>query len=132
MNDLSHSHRAISEAAFLGLTVETADIVGRRVVSPQDVDLGKVDEVVMDAFNSRIAYVVVVYGGFLGIGRTRYAVPWSVLQFNNVQQVYVLNLTQDDIARLPPYEEGNWPDFSGDCWHRNERSYDEMTPFWMP
>lgn len=136
MNDLSHdfspSHMPISDAAFLGLTVDTSHIPGTPVVSSQDVELGKVSEVVMNAFNSRIAYVVISFGGFLGLGVKRYAVPWHALQYNNIQQVYVVNLTQNDIAELPHYEKDTWPDFHDDRWNRETRGYFELTPFWMP
>lgn len=132
MNDVSHSHAAIAGDVFMGLTVDTSHIPGTPVVSPQDVDLGKVDEVVMDAFNSRIAYAVVSYGGFLGIGAKRYAVPWNALLYNNVQHIYVLNLTQDAIAKLPDYEKDIWPDFGDGRWNRNVHSYFELNPFWMP
>ncbi len=129
---LNYSRLAKADAAFLGLTVDTSRIPGTAVVSAQDVDLGKISEVVMNAFNSRIAYVVISFGGFLGIGAKRYAVPWHALQFNNIQQVYVLNLTQKDVAELPSYQSDTWPDFSDDRWNRETRGYYETTPFWMP
>ena len=71
MNDLSHPNAAITDpAAFSGLAVKTSNIIGTKVVNRQNEDLGKVEEVVIDVFNGRIGYLVLSFGGFLGMGPT--------------------------------------------------------------
>ena len=140
MNDMSWGQSVANAAvdppvnatSYSRFTDRPSIIIGTKVVSPQDVDLGKVDEVVMDAFNSSIEFMVMSYGGFLGFREKRYAVPWHAVHFDADKQVYVVNLSQDEIDELPPYEADAWPDFSDDRWNRNVHSYYEMTPFWMP
>ena len=132
MNDMSHGFSTENGTSYSRFTSQPSIIVGTRVVSPQDVELGKVDEVVMNAFNTSVEFLVMSYGGFWGLGEKRFAVPWHAVRFDHDKQVYVLNLSQDEIADLPPYEKDAWPDFSDDRWNRNVHSYDEMTPFWMP
>ena len=119
-------------AAFSGLAVKTSNIVGTRVVSRTNEDLGKVEEVVIDVFNGRIAYLVLSFGGFLGLGEKLYAVPWKALHYDNETQVYVLNLTKDQIERAPGFEKETWPEFTDERWNRTVHDYYELPPFWMP
>ncbi|MEP7155173.1 MAG: PRC-barrel domain-containing protein [Betaproteobacteria bacterium] len=140
MNDMNRAQLANSVSplgvtnltSYSRFTDRPSAIVGTRVASLQDVDLGKVDEVVMDAFNSSIEFMVMSYGGFLGFGEKRYAVPWHAVHFDQDKQVYVVNLSQDEIDDLPAYKADEWPDFGDDRWNRNPHRFFEMTPFWMP
>ena len=132
MTDLNFPHLAIAKSAFPAAAGKYASIVGTQVVSPQEVDLGVVEAAVMDAFNSRVAYLVLAYGGFLGIGKKRYAVPWNAVRYDDGQQVFVLNLSQDEIGQLPEYADSNWPDLTDDRWNRNLYNAYQLTPRWMP
>ena len=133
MNDLSQPNPAIADpAAFSGLAIKTSNIIGTNVVSPKNEDLGKVEEVVIDVFNGRIAYLILSFGGFLGMGGKLYAVPWKALHYDNELGVYVLNLAKEQIERAPGFEKETWPEFTDERWNRNVHSYYELPPFWMP
>ncbi len=133
MNDLSQPNPAITDpVAFSGLAVKTSNIIGTKVVSPKNEDLGKVEEVVIDVFNGRIGYLILSFGGFLGMGEKLYAVPWKALHYDNELHVYVLNLTKEQIERAPGFEKETWPEFTDERWNRNVHSYYELPPFWMP
>lgn len=133
MNDLSQTNPAIADsAAFSGLAVKTSRIIGTNVVSTKNEDLGKVEEVVIDVFNGRIAYLVLSFGGFLGMGEKLFAVPWKALHYDNELGVYVLNLTKEQIDRAPGFEKHTWPEFTDERWNRHVHSYYELPPFWMP
>ena len=136
MNDLSQPLQKTpgltDPAAFSGLAVKTTNIVGTKVVNRKNEDLGKVEEVVIDVFNGRIAYLVLSFGGFLGLGEKLYAVPWKALHYDNETRVYVLNLTKEQIERAPGFEKETWPEFTDERWNRNVHDYYELPPFWMP
>lgn len=42
-------------------------------------DLGSVKEIMVDIPSGRVAYAVLSFGGFLGMGDKLFAVPWSAL-----------------------------------------------------
>ncbi|MEP7157266.1 MAG: PRC-barrel domain-containing protein [Betaproteobacteria bacterium] len=136
MNDLSQpvgrTPGLADPTAFSGLAVKTSSIVGTRVVNRQNEDLGKVEEVVIDVFNGRIAYLVLSFGGFLGLGEKLYAVPWKALHYDNDTKVYVLNLSKDQIEHAPGFEKETWPEFTNEGWNRTVHDYYELPPFWMP
>ena len=41
--------------------------------------LGKIEEIVIETGTGCVRYAVLGLGGFLGIGRKRFAIPWSAL-----------------------------------------------------
>src|ERR1039458_3479501 len=61
-------------------TVLAADtLTGDKVVNRQKEDLGKIDHLMIDLETGRIAYAVLSFGGFLGMGDKLFAIPWSAL-----------------------------------------------------
>ena len=51
--------------------------MGADVENPQGQNLGDIKDVVIDRASGRIAYAVVSFGGFLGLGEKLFAVPWG-------------------------------------------------------
>jgi sporulation protein YlmC with PRC-barrel domain len=81
----------------------TADeLQGKNVMTSTGEELGEVEDVVIEQGQVKAALVDV--GGFLGLGAKRVAIPQERLsvQGENVQTT----MTQDEIAALPEYEEG--------------------------
>ena len=52
------------------------------MVNAKNEDLGKIEDVVVDAGSGRIAYAVLSFGGFLGMGDKYFAIPWNPMHFN--------------------------------------------------
>ena len=65
------------------LTVEkygvalTSKLIGESVINRDNEDLGKIHELVIDAQSGRLAYAVLSFGGFLGMGSKLFALPCS-------------------------------------------------------
>jgi len=68
--------------------------------------LGKVREIILDARTGCVRYVVLALGGFLGIGRKRFAVPWSAftLDANYHRCIVDVTLMQLTAVRVPENE----------------------------
>ena len=60
--------------------VDTRDLVGMRIKSDLDKDLGAVESLLIDPQTGMVSQVVVGVGGVLGIAEKRVVVPWSDLQ----------------------------------------------------
>ncbi len=87
------------------LAARTANIIGAKVVSRRNEDLGKVEEVLIDAANGRIGYLILSFCSFLNMGERRYAVPWKAMQHDNELNAYVLNVTHDQIRQAASVNE---------------------------
>lgn len=78
------------------------------VRNPQNDKLGEVDDVVFDG--ARVRYVVVSFGGMLGMGRDHRAVPWNAFAITADQKTLVLNTTREELKAAPKVEkkDGMW------------------------
>jgi sporulation protein YlmC with PRC-barrel domain len=56
-----------------------ATLDGTKVVTSDGEDVGKISDIMLDVRGGRVAYAVLSEGGFLGMGSTLHAIPWSAL-----------------------------------------------------
>jgi PRC-barrel domain len=64
---------------------ETSNLIGSDKVEGTPVyrsDGGQIERVMIDKLSGKVAYAVMSFGGFLGIGEDHYPLPWSVLTYN--------------------------------------------------
>jgi sporulation protein YlmC with PRC-barrel domain len=57
-------------------------LTGDHVRGPAGDDVGSIQEIMIDVETGRIAYAVLSFRGFLGIGDKLFAVPWSALRID--------------------------------------------------
>ena len=107
----------VDPAAFSGVAVKSANIVGTRVVNRMNEDMGNVEDIVIDVLTGRIVHAVLSFGGFLGLGEKLYAVPWKALRYVKEMKVYVLNVDRDQIELGPSFDKGAWPQLT-DEWNQ--------------
>jgi hypothetical protein len=67
---------------------------------------GKVDEVLVDVHDGRLEYAIVSFGGFVGIGDKTVAIPVSQLTWNQAQERFEIDATEDRLKALPAFDLG--------------------------
>ncbi|MEL6289241.1 MAG: PRC-barrel domain-containing protein [Pseudomonadota bacterium] len=84
--------------------------------------IGHVEDVVLDA-NGAPAYVIVEYGGFLGIGEEQAAIPFKSLEVTPDQSAIFLPLSEEQFADAPRFNRSsvNW--MSDKTWQRGVDTY---------
>jgi sporulation protein YlmC with PRC-barrel domain len=78
-----------------------SDVKGHKVVNDLGEDLGKIDDYMLDLETGRIAYAVLTFGGFLGMGEKLFAIPWSaftVQLFENDLRI-ILNVNKEVLKK---------------------------------
>jgi sporulation protein YlmC with PRC-barrel domain len=85
---------------------------GDRVRNATGEDLGKVEEIMLDVPRGRIAYAVLSFGGFLGIGDKLFAVPWSALKLDTAEHEFILDMSRETLENAPGFDKNNWPDMA--------------------
>jgi hypothetical protein len=55
---------------------------GKAVYGAENKKIGSIESVMVDTTSGEIAYAVLSFGGFLGMGKDRYPVPWEVLRYD--------------------------------------------------
>jgi sporulation protein YlmC with PRC-barrel domain len=89
--------------------------MGARVVSPQGEKLGEVHDLVLTADLNGISYAVLSTGGFLGMGNTLHAIPWSVLS-PGLNGTYVAPITAAQLKQSHGFNPHNWPNSAESLW----------------
>jgi len=112
-------------------TVSASKIIGEPVINRQHEDLGKVHELVFDVETGRIAYAVLSFGGFLGMGNKLFAMPWKALEFAQDEMKLVLNVDKEKLKTAPGFDKEDWPDFADRSWGKTIHSYYGYDTYWQ-
>lgn len=81
--------------------IRASKMIGSSVYSVQNVDIGRVQDLILDR-NGRVASVVVDVGAFLGMGGKDVAVRLSDIKTDNNR--LTLDLTKDQLQRAQSYQ----------------------------
>jgi hypothetical protein len=87
-------------------------VEGTAVYNRAGEHLGSVYNFMVDKFTGCVAYAVMSFGGFLGIGERYHPLPWKVLTYDPRLGGYVVDLTRDQLEKAPHYalEDTPWAD----------------------
>lgn len=102
---------------------------GNDVYNKQDEDLGDVKEIMIDVPTGRVAYAVLSFGGFLGMGEKLFAVPWSALKLDTANKRFVLDVSKERLKEAPGFDKDAWPDMADPTWVKGIHSYYGVTPY---
>jgi hypothetical protein len=83
-----HSHHAL---------IPSDAVEGTPVRRPDGERLGIIDRVMIDKATGQVAYAVLSYAGFLGLGEKHFPVPWSELKYSTQLGAYELDLPTDEL-----------------------------------
>jgi sporulation protein YlmC with PRC-barrel domain len=111
-------------------------LIGADVENPQGEDLGDIEDVVIDSQTGRIAYAVLAFGGFLGLGEKYHAIPFAALtpapgERPGDRERYLLNVDQERLRNAPSFDRNNWPNMADRTWGEQLYSYYGLTPHWQ-
>ena len=105
-------------------------VTGTAVYNRAGEDLGTVYSVMIDKLSGKVAYAVMSFGGFLGIGNRYHPLPWSMLKYDTSRGGYVVDLDRRTLEGAPSYEENervNWDEAYGRRVHEHYR----VPPYWI-
>jgi sporulation protein YlmC with PRC-barrel domain len=103
--------------------IRASKLIGMKVVNTQNENLGKIDDLVVDVNNERVAYAVLAFGGAMGMGDKLFAYPVGVFQPTADRKELVLNLDKDKLKAAPGFERKNWPDWNKDTYRADVERY---------
>jgi hypothetical protein len=86
---------------------EAHGVLGRDVRSPENEDMGRIVDVIVDRTGT-VRAAAIDFGGFLGVGSRKIVVDWNALHFGRVSDKsdsIFLELTKAQVAAAPEYKE---------------------------
>ena len=87
-------------------------VEGTAVYDRQGNHLGSVHTLMLDKVSGKVAYAVMSFGGFLGIGDSYHPLPWKSLTYDTDKGGYVVDLDRSRLEGAPRYRanEDPWSD----------------------
>ncbi|MEQ9643234.1 MAG: PRC-barrel domain-containing protein [Alphaproteobacteria bacterium] len=105
----------------MGARMRVDRIIGTDVRGKNNETIGEIADVVLNPAGN--AYIVLSYGGFLGLGEEESAVPLNLLRVSADHEVFYLPLTESDLERAPRFERGDFKWSTDDKWIEKNDAY---------
>ena len=105
-------------------------VQGTPVYNTQGESLGEVEDVMIDKRSGKIAYAVMSFGGFLGIGNDYHPLPWKTLKYDTRQGGYVVGLTKQQLEGAPRFASNDNPAWGNRAFEQSIHDYYKAPPYW--
>lgn len=112
------------------ILMSSDSLTGDSVVNSMGEDLGKIEAIMLDVPRGRVAYAVLSFGGFLGLGDKLFAIPWEALTLDAERECFVLDVEKDRLKNAPGFDKDHWPAMADLQWANNIHSYYGSRPYW--
>jgi sporulation protein YlmC with PRC-barrel domain len=116
--------------ALRGVLLRSSKVIGMDVRNPGRDKLGNIQDVVVDQPTGVVAYGVLSFGGFLGLGDKLFAIPWAAPKMTEDHSAFTLDLPKDRLQKAPGFDKNVWPDLNNRKWGTELHTYYGVTPYW--
>src|SRR4051812_5414449 len=114
-----------------GPRIMAADTLeGDKVKNRAGDDVGTIEHIMLDVPNGRVAYAVMSFGGFLGMGDKLFAIPWNALELDTEDKCFILDVDSERLKEAPGFDKDHWPTMADERWATNIHTYYNATPYW--
>lgn len=108
-------------------------VEGTNVYRSNGEKVGSIERIMIDKYSGQVAYAVMSFGGFLGMGHDHYPIPWPRLDYNEKLGGYEINISEPELKNAPKFDAGarnewNWDD---EAQGRKVYDYYKVRPYWI-
>jgi hypothetical protein len=118
---------AVQESANL---IASDKVQGTSVYNAEGETLGAIHDVMIDKLSGKVAYAIMSFGGFLGMGNQYHPLPWSVLKYNTNLGGYVVHLDKRQLEGGPAYDVDEEPAWGDRAYESKIHDYYGVGPYW--
>jgi hypothetical protein len=117
-------------------THETTALIGADKVEGTEVynaageHLGEIHEVMIDKISGKVAYAVMSFGGFLGMGEKYHPLPWSELDYDTKMGGYVVSATKEQLQGAPSFDAKASPAWGDRSYEKSIHDYYGAPTYW--
>jgi PRC-barrel domain len=110
--------------------IESDRVEGTTVYDPQGNNIGSIKRLMIEKLSGRVAYAVMSFGGFLGMGEEEHAVPWSKLTYDKTLGGYRTDVSEDQLRGAPAFAHDRSWDWSDRERDRELHDYYRTRYYW--
>ena len=108
--------------------LSASTLIGDDVRNGAGDSLGKIEEIMIDLNRGSVAYAVLSFGGFLGMGDKLFAVPWQAMDIDEENHEFVLDVDEERLRNAPGFDKSNWPSSADPTFMDQIYTYYEVEP----
>ena len=109
---------------------------GTAVYNQAGEKIGQVEDLAIDKRSGKVAYAILSFGGFMGLGEKHQPLPWSALTYEPKRGGYVVEVTEEFLRLAPKLdtsELSGWDDTpQRDEFHSYYASVGARPYWWAP
>jgi sporulation protein YlmC with PRC-barrel domain len=122
---------ALAQEGQASSLITSDRVEGMPVYDARGKRIGKVERLMIDKLTGRIAYAILSFGGFLGIGKEHYPIPWSMLTYNEKPDGFQLDITEEQLKNAPKIEQGESWEQANRARNQDVYDYWEVRYYWL-
>lgn len=107
----SGSREALGRRETVSL-IGSDKVEGTAVYRSDGTKIGRIERVMIEKVSGEVAYAVMSFGGFMGIGEDYYPLPWSALTYNPELDGYEVNVSEEQLKGAPRFTQHETWDWS--------------------
>ena len=114
-----------------GNLIASDKVQGTYVYNAAGDELGSIHDLMIDKLSGKVAYAIMSFGGFLGIGNQYHPLPWSVLKYDTAKGGYVVHLDKRQLEGGPAYDVDTEPGWGDRAYETKIHDYYGVGPYWL-
>ena len=80
-------------------------VEGTVVYNPRGEKLGTIKHFMVEKKSGEAQYAIMEFGGLFGIGSDHYPIPWDMLDYDEKQEGYVVDIDESKLGDAPRYRD---------------------------
>lgn len=116
--NMTHTNRAC---------ISSNNVQGTDVYDLKGNEIGEIDHLIIEKVSGKVIYGILSFGGFIGLGKSHYPIPWSKLRYNQSLEGYQTDINEEQLRDAPQYSDSALDDRN---WEDKVHSYYGVPPYW--
>ena len=98
--------------------ISSQDVQGTTVYGSDNEAIGEIDHLLIEKMSGKVAYAVMSFGGWLGMGQSYHPLPWDTLRYDTDLGGYVVSLDKDRLRSAPSHRADQDTSSDASYWQR--------------
>ena len=81
--------------------IESDRVEGTTVYDPSGNNIGSIKRLMIEKISGKVAYAVMSFGGFMGMGADEHTIPWNKLTYDTSLGGYRTDVTEEQLRGAP-------------------------------
>jgi hypothetical protein len=110
--------------------IESDRVEGTPVYDPSGNNIGSIKRLMIEKVSGKVAYAVMSFGGFLGMGADEHTIPWNKLNYDTSLGGYRTDISEDQLRGAPAFARDSDEDWLDRDRERELHDYWRVPTYW--